>query len=161
MRKGQINPAIRDKFGRIISWKKRNRSLANAYARILRKRNPEKMSLAASRYALETKYGLSPELKRALIQLQDGLCAICCIKLSENCAVDHSHIDDYVRGMLCKPCNSALGLFKDNPDILRRAADYLDTAKEIAVEPTVEDFEIATRLLESINGRKSKEPITL
>jgi hypothetical protein len=40
--------------------------------------------------------------------------------------VDHNHTTDKPRGLLCKPCNSALGFAQDDPDTLRRLADYLD-----------------------------------
>jgi hypothetical protein len=40
-------------------------------------------------------------------------------------AVDHDHETKHVRGLLCANCNTALGKFHDNPDLLYRAADYL------------------------------------
>lgn len=39
--------------------------------------------------------------------------------------VDHCHRTGFVRGMLCFPCNTALGRFCDSPALLRRAIDYL------------------------------------
>lgn len=41
-------------------------------------------------------------------------------------AVDHNHNTGQVRGKLCFDCNTALGKFKDNPAVLRRAAAYLE-----------------------------------
>ncbi len=41
-------------------------------------------------------------------------------------AVDHNHQTGFVRGYLCKPCNSAIGLLKDNPAVIRSAANYLE-----------------------------------
>jgi hypothetical protein len=59
-----------------------------------------------------------------LTQLDAGVpCEICGDRAN---AVDHCHAHGHVRGFLCKPCNAALGQFKDRADILRRAADYLD-----------------------------------
>ena len=39
--------------------------------------------------------------------------------------LDHEHGGDKIRGILCHKCNTALGLFQDNPWILHKAADYL------------------------------------
>ncbi len=41
--------------------------------------------------------------------------------------LDHCHATGRFRGWLCDPCNTALGLFRDNPVLLRRAAYYLET----------------------------------
>lgn len=40
--------------------------------------------------------------------------------------VDHCHQTNQVRGLLCGPCNRALGLLKDNIGNLERAIAYLD-----------------------------------
>lgn len=76
------------------------------------------------------RYGLTPEQARSLYAKQGGLCAIChgpCTKtrLGRLC-VDHDHLTGQVRGLLCIDCNAALGKFKDDPSLLRRAAEYLE-----------------------------------
>jgi hypothetical protein len=40
--------------------------------------------------------------------------------------VDHDHVTGTVRGVLCFTCNAALGQLQDDPEIIRRAADYLE-----------------------------------
>ena len=56
----------------------------------------------------------------------EGRCEICCFVPERGLVMDHNHETGDFRGVLCHNCNSALGLFGDNPDVLRKAADYLD-----------------------------------
>jgi hypothetical protein len=39
-----------------------------------------------------------------------------------------------VRGLLCQPCNSAIGLMDDSPGRLVAAAEYIRTARVSAAE---------------------------
>lgn len=39
--------------------------------------------------------------------------------------IDHCHKTDIVRGLLCGSCNKGLGFFKDSPNLLYKASDYL------------------------------------
>lgn len=73
------------------------------------------------------RYGLSGEQYRQMLEAQRGLCAIC-EQAPEGYAlhIDHCHATDRVRGLLCRKCNMALGLFSDNPDRLLRAAGYVN-----------------------------------
>jgi hypothetical protein len=71
-------------------------------------------------------YGMSEHAVEGLIADQGGVCAICQYRTAEH--VDHDHVTGEVRGVLCFPCNAALGHFKDRIDLLDRAAGYLRTA---------------------------------
>lgn len=41
-------------------------------------------------------------------------------------AFDHCHSGGHFRGWLCNGCNLALGHVRDNPEILRKLADYIE-----------------------------------
>lgn len=69
-------------------------------------------------------YGLTPEQYDAMLAAQGGLCAIC--RRDRVLVVDHDHATGAVRGLLCTPCNTGLGLFLDAPAALLQAAAYLE-----------------------------------
>ena len=72
--------------------------------------------------------GISPAEFVTAYEAQGGKCLICCDPISQmDSAIDHNHQTGEFRGILCKTCNRALGLLRDNPTVLRRAAEYLET----------------------------------
>lgn len=83
-----------------------------------------------SKYLFRT-YGINIEKYEAIFRTQGNVCAICkqpCNRsTTDRLCVDHDHQSGIVRGLLCFQCNVGLGKFKDNANILRAAADYLDT----------------------------------
>ena len=40
--------------------------------------------------------------------------------------VDHCHDRDAIRGLLCPDCNSGIARLRDDPAVMRRAADYVE-----------------------------------
>ena len=75
-------------------------------------------------YWVKHKYGISLDEQHAMLQAQGGVCAICKQPMARLC-VDHDHSNGAVRGLLCVPCNTGLGSFKDDKVILANALDYL------------------------------------
>lgn len=79
-------------------------------------------------------YGVTPDAYAAALVRGCDICG----ERTEKLHVDHDHsccparggstriCGKCVRGFLCGPCNRALGMMKDDPSRLRRAADYLD-----------------------------------
>lgn len=79
-------------------------------------------------YDWQYRYGLSPKQYSELYLKQGGKCAICGSQLSkdkEYFDVDHNKETGEVRGLLCNSCNRGLGCFKDNPESLEKAIEYL------------------------------------
>ncbi len=69
-------------------------------------------------------YGISIKEFTAMQVEQGGLCKMGCGKIGSS--VDHSHSSGKIRGLLCSNCNTGLGLFNDNPELLRKAAEYVE-----------------------------------
>lgn len=83
--------------------------------------NPDKVS----GYFRRLKYGMEEGEFEQMLEEQGGLCA------AESCTrpgthVDHDHGTGRVRGILCNWCNRGLGLFSDDPALLRSAAAYVE-----------------------------------
>lgn len=76
-------------------------------------------------YMLGKKYGMTPKDFQDLLDRQNGGCALCG-RVEASLVVDHCHATGVRRNILCLTCNAGLGSFRDNPDLLRLAADYVD-----------------------------------
>lgn len=89
----------------------------------------EKTNKLRKRNYLKASYGLTIADYQRLLEDQDYRCKICLIEFGETRktapCVDHCHQTGKVRGLLCTQCNVALGMMKDDPDVLRRAIEYL------------------------------------
>lgn len=75
-------------------------------------------------------YGISFENYEKLVADQVGVCAICGLPPEGNTRtntlyVDHNHDSNKVRGLLCLTCNTGLGMFRDSPELLNKAKEYL------------------------------------
>lgn len=78
-------------------------------------------------HQLKKIYGLERGGYEALFAKQGGKCAICAGRPSagKSLHVDHDHATGDIRGLLCSSCNTGIGLFRDNAELLLMAADYL------------------------------------
>lgn len=80
-------------------------------------------------YWYERTYGLSMVDATALVDAADGRCQICRIVFDETIdgalQIDHNHVTGAVRGVLCRRCNTGLGMFVDDPARLQAAIAYL------------------------------------
>jgi len=82
------------------------------------------------------RHGMTPAEKAAIVEAQGG-CALCGTQRPgpKGWVVDHDHTccgpvrscEKCRRGVLCLNCNTALGMARDDPELLRRMADYLDS----------------------------------
>lgn len=88
---------------------------------------------AGKRYRVKKEYGLTVEQVSEMSAAQNYSCAICDDPFSDGnhyTQIDHCHTTGKVRGLLCINCNWLLGKSRDNPSLLRKAADYLEMTKE-------------------------------
>lgn len=71
------------------------------------------------------KYGVTEEWFNETLQKQGGKCAVCQVGLGDIPHIDHNHETGQVRGILCFSCNGAIGLLREDPQILVSAIQYL------------------------------------
>lgn len=81
-----------------------------------------------NRYLLSN-YGITIERYEAMRVEQNNRCGICHTEFTDNPHTDHDHVTGQVRQLLCGHCNKGLGHFKDDPELLRSAAAYLERYK--------------------------------
>lgn len=111
-------------------WKESHCSKDKArYARRMRRRDPR----AEKNRELKRRFGITVDDFDGMLNAQGGVCAICggtnravhADGAPRHMAVDHCHKTNRVRGVLCDACNRGLGFFRDDPELLWKASEYL------------------------------------
>lgn len=130
-------------------WREANRDLANERTAVWYQENIERERPKAKENARAQRAALTPDevlgqrlwryrLERLdfdlMMRQQGGDCAVCRVPFASNedALIDHDHLccdkgscGNCVRGLLCRDCNLALGLLRDDPVKVLRAAVYL------------------------------------
>lgn len=95
-----------------------------------RKRWYEGGGRTANRKAmLKSKFGITLEDYDRMLLEQQGCCKVCGIHVDDyyrHLAVDHDHTTGKVRALLCDPCNVALGMLKEDTDIMKKLIKYVE-----------------------------------
>lgn len=99
----------------------------NNKSRAWQESNYDKVRESWRKHDLKRKFGITHEQYQAMLTEQKGVCAICGKPpRGRRLAVDHDHKTGAIRALLCGNCNHVLGNGQDDPEILRKAADYLE-----------------------------------
>lgn len=65
---------------------------------------------------LRSRYGITLAEYEEMVEEQGGRCALCGKR--QKLCVDHDHSSGEVRGLLCKICNSRLGWWETNKELI-------------------------------------------
>lgn len=70
---------------------------------------------------------------KEMLKAQGNGCALCGKSEAENgqrLAIDHNHTTHQVRALLCRNCNTGIGAFKENEELMIKAIEYINTWSE-------------------------------
>ena len=76
-------------------------------------------------HSLKRRYNITLPEKLKMIEDQENKCVICDTTLDQSACLDHCHKRNVIRAVLCNRCNSAIGWFEDDADLLSKASLYL------------------------------------
>lgn len=88
-------------------------------------RDKAKVSVRTRAWKLKRDFGLTVEQYDEMFAQQRGVCAVCKKTQKKRLSVDHCHNSKKVRGLLCQPCNMAIGLLKDDWTVAHSLYEYL------------------------------------
>ena len=86
--------------------------------------DPHPNTSRAQRVDRPLTWPLTAYQKRQLRAAHGHRCSICKRHAVRLC-IDHDHVTNLVRGLLCGACNNGLGQFRDQVGLLRAAIAYL------------------------------------
>lgn len=102
-----------------VKFRERNRAYRGS--------NLEKVRAYLKDKNLQRDHGITLADFQRILERQEGRCAICkCVPRGKNIHLDHDHLTGKIRGILCVRCNAGLGMFRDDPENMRRACEYLE-----------------------------------
>jgi len=103
-------------------YSENNKEKIKAYSIEYKKKNPE-----YSRRTVLSKYGLLLSDFYSMLESQNNSCAICGTKFikKSDAKLDHDHITNKHRELLCNGCNTSLGLMKENKEYLLSMVRYI------------------------------------
>lgn len=113
-----------------LEWKNKNKEKLAEYFKMHYNSNPELKEIKKKRNRKNRfkNYQITEEQYKDLFEQQSGKCLGCGTHqddLSKKLCVDHCHETGKIRGLLCTPCNLAIGLVKDDVDVLQNLINYL------------------------------------
>lgn len=93
------------------------------------KENKKRLSQYNRERTLKRYHNITIEDYNNMLEAQHGACAICktyaFMGIGKKAHVDHCHKTGKIRGLLCNLCNVGLGAFRDSPEVMMLAANYL------------------------------------
>lgn len=128
---------------RMALWKESNPDKSKTYKRNRRKERSEDVRTYDKKYYhnvlkndpeflerrkayhRKTVFGMTDDIFESLLKAQDRRCAICHKIFDKTPCVDHCHITNENRGLLCGNCNKGLGHFFESQEVLLSAIAYL------------------------------------
>jgi hypothetical protein len=96
-----------------------------AYRNEWRKRNSDRVRA----YHRKSRTGWTADQYDLAYVEQGGCCYLCrrhASELPHGLVADHCHESNTPRRLLCDACNTALGLLRDDAELIRRAANYIE-----------------------------------
>ncbi|MEK6883456.1 MAG: endonuclease domain-containing protein [Nanoarchaeota archaeon] len=106
------------------------------------------------------KYGIGEKEYLEFLSIQNNSCGICesletGTKVTNNFFVDHNHETDKVRGLLCHPCNSSVGLLKEDPSVMLKMVLYLLKNDPTLIVDKSEIFNLINEIKDKLNENQN------
>jgi hypothetical protein len=164
----------RDRYLRYLrDWQSKSREDRPEYHNALARKSREKRGKAVRseedwRSKTWCKFGLTQDEYGVMFESQGRRCAICRLEKEHpmtgtpgnRLGVDHCHKSGRIRALLCSRCNRGIGIFAEDSEALRAAADYLERHAHADLGQVVPDMRMGEgRFIRATSRRRSEMSI--